>query len=170
MFFNFLVQSAKTWKVLRQQFKLHFDKLPVLLSGLEASDNIDVEWPCFKSLMFLKHIFEKRQAAGNLGEPENTEVGFSTVKLASNSQVKVSTSDEEQHTQINHDDGDDISAPPTQSSRTPNVGQSSGSINRSSSQPIPRSSQKYFNQGYRKRSSQAEVMNKFSIGTDRLLM
>lgn len=150
MFFYFLVETAKrTWKVLRQQFKLHFDKLPVLPSGSGANDNIDVEWPYFKSLMFLKDIFEKRPTTGNLDEPENTEVE------ASNNEVGISNSDDEEETQINEDD---ISSPPTPSSQTSSsVGQSTS---RHSAAPIRRSSQKHDRLGYRKRPNQVEVIGK----------
>lgn len=141
--------AKKTWKVLRQQFKVHFDKLPVLHSGSGASDNIDVEWPYFKSLMFLKDIFEKRPTTGNLGEPENTEVGVS------NNEVGISNSDDEEDTQINDDD---ISSPPTPPSQTSSsVGQSTS---RHSAAPIRRASQKNDRLGYRKRPNQVEVIGK----------
>ncbi|XP_067012415.2 uncharacterized protein [Anabrus simplex] len=50
-------QAKKSWKVLRQQFKVHFYK----------SSEGTVHWPYFKSMMFLKDVFEKRPTSGNTG-------------------------------------------------------------------------------------------------------
>lgn len=60
-----VAEGKKIWKVLRQQFKVHFDKLPTRRSGDSAPEE-DVDWPYFKSLLFLKDIFEKRPASGSL--------------------------------------------------------------------------------------------------------
>ncbi|CAG9760656.1 unnamed protein product [Ceutorhynchus assimilis] len=62
--------ARKTWTILRKQFKRHFDKLPVSRSGGEPPEN-NVKWQYFKSLLFLKEIFEKRPATVNLSDADN---------------------------------------------------------------------------------------------------
>lgn len=138
MFFFLAEAAKKTWKVLRQQFKLHFDKLPVVRSGGEPPEDI-VEWPYFKSLMFLKDIFEKRPATGNLSDSEEKNENV------------VINSDEEQDT---HNTDDDISPPPTPTSQTSSAGCSSEATK---VLLVPR---KADNLGYRKRSSQIEIIGK----------
>lgn len=143
MFFFFIILGAaakKAWKVLRQQFKVHFDKLPVLRSGGEPEEDL-VDWPYFRSLMFLKDVFEKRSTTDNLDD----------VELDTEDVVDNRDEEEEEHTQNNDYD---ISPPLTPSSQTSSVGRSFASTGHTCS------SKKADNLGYRKRSNQMDIIGK----------
>ncbi|CAG9770222.1 unnamed protein product [Ceutorhynchus assimilis] len=56
-----VADARKAWKILRQQFKLQFERLPPRRSGDPAPED-HVKWPYFKSLLFLRDNFERRHA------------------------------------------------------------------------------------------------------------
>lgn len=65
-------EAKKTWKMLIQQFKLHFEELPLPKSG-DPTPEDSVDWPYFISLLFSKDIFEKRPVTGNLPDVPDIE-------------------------------------------------------------------------------------------------
>lgn len=119
-------------------------------SGGEPPED-SVEWPYFKSLLFLKDIFEKRPATGNLGDADEAQE-------EDTENVAISSDGEQDAQNIDND----ISPPPSPSSRTSSAGCSSDATIK-----IPSSSNKVLlvprradNLGYRKRSSQIDIVGK----------
>lgn len=144
MYFYLLVDTAKkTWKVLRQQFKIHFDKLPLPKTGDPAPED-EVDWPYFKSLLFLRDVFEKRPTSGNLPETEG--------------EPDVDEEDDRENV--------DLTSPtPTPSSSSPSVEHYSASTSRtkttkSSSAEAPTTPKNPDNLGYRKRYAPMEMIGK----------
>lgn len=116
-------------------------------SGGEPPEDT-VEWPYFKSLLFLRDIFEKRTTAGNLSD------------LEENNGNLVDNSDEDPDRQIT--DNEITSPPPTPSSHISSIGCSSEAtinVHSCSTNKASIPSRKV-DLGYRKRSSQMDIIGK----------